>query len=57
MSAHPEESFATRISADSQRDDLMVQVAKLYYDLEKTQSDISRETGLTRWQVLSLIHI
>src|ERR1700712_2192989 len=44
-----------RLPSDSQREDQMVQVAKLYYDLEKTQSDISRETGLTRWQVSRLL--
>ncbi|SEQ28813.1 deoxyribonucleoside regulator [Faunimonas pinastri] len=33
----------------------MVQAAKLYYDLERTQSEIARELGLTRWQVSRLI--
>jgi deoxyribonucleoside regulator len=49
------ESLSPRLVGDSQRDDLMVQVAKLYYELEKTQSDISKETGLTRWQVSRLL--
>lgn len=33
----------------------MVQVAKLYYDLERTQSEIAEEVGLTRWQVSRLL--
>nr|WP_210270870.1 sugar-binding transcriptional regulator [Rhizobium rhizolycopersici] len=33
----------------------MVQVAKLYYDLDRTQSDIATELGLTRWQVGRLL--
>lgn len=49
------ESLSPKLAADAQRDDLMVQVAKLYYDLEKTQSEISKETGLTRWQVSRLL--
>jgi deoxyribonucleoside regulator len=49
------ETLPARLSSDAQREDLMVQVAKLYYDLEKTQSDISKETGLTRWQVSRLL--
>jgi len=47
--------LAPRLPNNSQREDLMVQVAKLYYDLEMNQSDISRETGLTRWQVSRLL--
>ncbi|WPP01147.1 sugar-binding transcriptional regulator [Pseudomonas sp. HR96] len=47
--------LAPRLPSESQREDLMVQVAKLYYDLEKNQSDIARETGLTRWQVSRLL--
>ncbi len=34
---------------------LMVQAAKLYYDLERTQADIAGELGLTRWQVGRLL--
>ena len=49
------ESLSPKLTGDSQRDDLMVQVAKLYFDLEKTQSEISKETGLTRWQVSRLL--
>ncbi len=50
-----QESLAPRLPNETQREDLMVQVAKLFYDLEKNQSDISRETGLTRWQVSRLL--
>lgn len=46
---------APRLPSESQREDLMVQVAKLFYDLEMNQSDIARETGLTRWQVSRLL--
>jgi len=42
-------------SKDEQREHLMVQVAKLYYDLERTQSEIASEVGLTRWQVSRLL--
>ncbi|MCX5568005.1 sugar-binding transcriptional regulator [Kaistia nematophila] len=40
---------------DEQREHRMVQVAKLYYDLERTQSEIAEEVGLTRWQVSRLL--
>ncbi len=33
----------------------MVRVAKLYYDLERTQNEIATELGLTRWQVGRLL--
>lgn len=42
---------STRLPSDEQREHLMVRVAKLYYDLDKTQSEIAKELGLTRWQV------
>jgi deoxyribonucleoside regulator len=45
-----------RVSSDEQREHLMVQAAKLYYDMERTQSEIAKELGLTRWQVGRLIH-
>ncbi|MBT9246988.1 sugar-binding transcriptional regulator [Gemmobacter fulvus] len=47
--------YSSRLPLDEQRDHLMVQVAKLYYDLERTQSDIATELGLTRWQVGKLL--
>jgi deoxyribonucleoside regulator len=42
---------SVRLPSDEQREHLMVRVAKLYYDLDKTQSEIAKELGLTRWQV------
>ena len=46
---------SVRLPSDELRMQLMVQVAKLYYDMEKTQSEIAEEVGLTRWQVSRLI--
>ena len=46
---------SVRLPSDELRAQLMVQVAKLYYDMEKTQSEIAEEVGLTRWQVSRLI--
>lgn len=54
MSA-PTQQTTVRLPSDELREQLMVQVAKLYYDLEKTQSEIATEVGLTRWQVSRLI--
>ncbi|MGD0639552.1 MAG: sugar-binding transcriptional regulator [Roseiarcus sp.] len=48
-------STSVRLPLDELREQLMVQVAKLYYDLEKTQTEIAAEVGLTRWQVSRLI--
>src|SRR5690606_18305256 len=42
-------------SIDEQREHRMVQVAKLYYELERTQSEIASKVGLTRWQVARLL--
>ncbi|MBB1251583.1 sugar-binding transcriptional regulator, partial [Rhizobium sp. G21] len=47
--------YTARLPINEQRDHLMVQVAKLYYDLDRTQSDIAAELGLTRWQVGRLL--
>jgi deoxyribonucleoside regulator len=49
------DSLPSRLNSDPQREQLMAQVAKLYYDLERTQNDIAKETGLTRWQVARLL--
>ena len=38
-----------------QRELLMVQAAKSYYDLDQTMGDIARTLGLTRWQVGRLL--
>lgn len=45
----------TRLPVDEQRDHLMVRAAKLFYDLDQTQSEIATELGLTRWQVKRLL--
>lgn len=44
-----------RLPTAEQREHLMVRVAKLYYDLERTQSEIAKELDLTRWQVGRLL--
>jgi deoxyribonucleoside regulator len=46
---------SARVSSDEQREHLMVQAAKLYHDLDRTQNEIARELGLTRWQVGRLL--
>lgn len=46
---------SVRLPSDEQREHLMVRVAKLYYDLDKTQSEIAKELGLTRWQIARLM--
>ena len=48
-------AYASRLPADDSRDHLMLQVAKLYYDLNRTQAEIATELGLTRWQVGRLL--
>ena len=48
-------SGSVRLPSDEQREHLMVQVAKAYYDLDRTQQQIATELGLTRWQVGRLI--
>lgn len=47
--------YSQRLPVDENRDHLMVQVAKLYYDLDRTQAEIAAELGLTRWQVGKLL--
>jgi deoxyribonucleoside regulator len=46
---------SVRLPSDETREQLMVQAAKLYYELDQTQNDIAHELGLTRWQVSRLI--
>lgn len=38
-----------------QREQLMIQVAKRYYHLDRTMSDLANELGLTRWQASRLL--
>src|SRR5258708_12535816 len=47
---------APRVCSEEQREHLMVQAANLYYDLDRTQSEIAKQIGLTRWQVGRLLH-
>ena len=47
--------YSQRLPVDETRDHLMVQVAKLYYDMDRTQAEIATELGLTRWQVGKLL--
>ena len=44
-----------RTASDAQREQFMVQAAKLYYGLDRNQSEIAQELGLTRWQVGRLL--
>ena len=46
-----EQDIQYRSLSAEQREQLMIQVAKLYYDLELTMSEIGKTLGLTRWQV------
>ena len=50
-----QQSQSVRLPSDEQREHLMVQAAKMYYDLQATQADIATELGLTRWQVGRLL--
>ncbi|RGP35384.1 sugar-binding transcriptional regulator [Pseudotabrizicola alkalilacus] len=47
--------YSQRLPSDESRDHLMVQVAKLYFDMDRTQAEIAHELGLTRWQVGKLL--
>ena len=55
MSENGRQASVVRLPLDEQREQLMVQAAKLYFDLERNQSDIATELGLTRWQVGRLL--
>jgi deoxyribonucleoside regulator len=46
-----EQDVQFRALSAEQRELIMIQAAKLYYDLEKTMSEIAKELGLTRWQI------
>ena len=46
---------AARLGSDSEREQLRIQVAKLFYELELTQGRIAKQTGLNRWQVSRLL--
>src|SRR5262249_35060150 len=44
-----------RALAAEQREVLMIQVAKRYYELDMTMGDLAKELGLTRWQASRLL--
>ena len=46
---------ANRLPVDEARDHLMVQIARMIYQQEKTLTDVAAETGLNRWQVSRLL--
>jgi len=46
---------AARDTRDDPRDHLLVQVAKMYFQLQRTQAEIAQALGLTRWQVGRLL--
>lgn len=49
------QAAGTRLPSDEARDHLLVQVAKMYFQLDRTQSEIAATLGLTRWQVGRLL--
>lgn len=49
------QASGTRLPSDESRDHLLVQVAKMYFQLDRTQADIATSLGLTRWQVGRLL--
>lgn len=51
-----QESAHSRIVSGEQREHMMVQVAKLYHNMDRTQSEVAKELGLTRWQVGRLLN-
>lgn len=44
-----------RSMSGEQRELLMIQVAKRYYELDMTMGDLAKELGLTRWQASRLL--
>jgi len=49
------ERSASRLPADESREHLMVQIARMTYQQDKTLTEIAAETGLNRWQVSRLL--
>jgi deoxyribonucleoside regulator len=43
------------MTSDEQREQLMIQAAKLYYEMQLTQHEIAKQLGLTRWKVGKLL--
>jgi len=52
--AHDHDNQLRGLSAE-QREQLMIQAAKLYYDLDRTQIEIGRTLGLNRFQIARLL--
>lgn len=50
-----ERDIQFRTLSAEQREQLMIQVAKRYYHLDMTMSELSSELGLTRWQASRLL--
>lgn len=46
---------ANRLPVDESREHLMVQIARMTYQQDKTLTEIATETGLNRWQVSRLL--
>ena len=51
----PDRDVQFRSMSGEQRELLMIQVAKRYYDLDMTMRDLAEELGLTRWQASRLL--
>jgi deoxyribonucleoside regulator len=49
------ERASNRLPVDDGRDHLMVQIARMTYQQNKTLTEIAAETGLNRWQVSRLL--
>lgn len=46
---------ANRLPSDEAREHLMVQIARMAYQQDRTMTEIAAETGLNRWQVRRLL--
>lgn len=55
MAAPATDTSRQRLPPDESRDHLLVQVAKMYFQLDRTQAEIAQSLGLTRWQVGRLL--
>ncbi|NDW07387.1 sugar-binding transcriptional regulator [Jiella pacifica] len=49
------ERSTSRLPSDESREHLMVQIARMTYQQDKTLTEIAAETGLNRWQVSRLL--
>lgn len=53
--AEPAERGASRLPMDGSREHLMVRIARMTYQQDRTLTQIAAETGLNRWQVSRLL--